>query len=246
VNDHAVASNDGTLVVAKPEGRSASMSEDRLAQPGLAVGEREQNGRRSVVSEVHKTTDDRQGDMVLRTLRRTRQIREFTDHPVDDAAIRAILEVARWTGSGANRQPWTFVIVHDAAERQRIAEFAPHASHVSGAPIAIAIVMDGGAPQWDDYDEGRVAERILIAATALGLGGGIGLANGAERVEVAALLGVRPPAYVRTMISLGHPTEASLRRHTGPGTGRRPFAELVSDHGRGVLHDEEGRAEGES
>jgi nitroreductase len=174
--------------------------------------------------------DDRQGDVVLRTLRRTRQIRQFTQEAVGDGAIRAILEVARWTGSGANRQPWIFVIIRDPAERQRIAELAPHASHVAGAPVAIAIVMDGGAPQWDDYDEGRVAERILIAATALGLGGGIGLANGPERAEVGALLGVRPQAYVRTMISIGHPAEAALRRHSGPGTGRRPFAELVREH----------------
>jgi nitroreductase len=181
------------------------------------------------MTDTQQTTDDRQSDLVLRTLRRTRQIRQFTDEPVDDAAIRAILEVARWTGSGANRQPWTFVIVSDPAERQRIAELAPHASHVAGAPVAIAIVMDGVTPKWDDYDEGRVAERILIAATALGLGGGIGLANGPERAEVAAVLDARPPAYVRTMISLGHPTEAALRRHTGPGTARRPLDELVRE-----------------
>jgi nitroreductase len=132
-------------------------------------------------------------------------------------------------GSGANRQPWTFLIVRDPAERQRIAELAPHAGHVANAPVAIAIVMNGAAPQWDDYDEGRAAERILIAATALGLGGGIGLVNGPERAEVGGLLDVRPPEYVRTMISLGHPTDAALRRHTGPGTGRRPLAELVRE-----------------
>jgi nitroreductase len=182
------------------------------------------------VTAIHQTTDDRRGDTVLRTLRRTRQVREFTHEPVDDASIQAILEVARWTGSGANRQPWTFVIVRDPAERLRIAELAPHAGHVAKAPVAIAIVMNGAAPQWDDYDEGRVAERILIAATGLGLGGGIGLVNGPERGEVGALLDVRPPSYIRTMISLGHPTEAALRRHTGTGTGRRPLAELVREH----------------
>jgi nitroreductase len=181
------------------------------------------------VTEMLQAADDHRGDVVLGTLRRTRQIREFTDESVDDAAIMAILEVARWTGSGANRQPWTFVIVHDPVERQRIAELAPHAGHVAKAPAAIAIVMDGGTPKWDDYDEGRVAERILIAATALGLGGGIGLANGPERAEVGALLGALPPTYVRTIISLGHPAEAALRRHTGPGTGRRPLAELVRE-----------------
>ncbi|MDP9269750.1 MAG: nitroreductase family protein [Chloroflexota bacterium] len=181
------------------------------------------------MADTQSDLDGRQAEVVLRTLRRTRQTRQFTEEPVDDDAIRAILEVARWTGSGANRQPWTFVIVRDAADRQRIAELAPHAWHVAGAPIAIAIVMNGATPKWDDYDEGRVAERMLIAATALGLGGGIGLANGPERAEVGALLDVRPPSYIRTMISLGHPSEAALRRHSGPGTGRRPLAELVRE-----------------
>lgn len=165
----------------------------------------------------------------LRDLRGLRQTRRFTEDPVTDTDLLRILEVARWTGSGANRQPWTFVIVRTPAERQRIAELAPRASHVAGAPVAIAIVMDGAAPLWDDYDEGRVAERILIAATALGLGGGIGLANGPERAEIGALLDVRLPAYIRTMISLGHPAKAALRRHSGPGTGRRPLAELVRE-----------------
>jgi nitroreductase len=182
------------------------------------------------MADTRSDTDVRHGEMVLTTLRRTRQIRDFTDEPVDDDAITAILEVARWTGSGANRQPWTFVIVRDQAERQRIAELAPHAAHVAKAPVAIAIVMNGAAPQWDDYDEGRVAERILIAATAVGLGAGIGLVNGHERTEVGAILDVQPPAYLRTMISLGHPTQAALQRHTGPGTGRRPLAEFVREH----------------
>jgi nitroreductase len=178
---------------------------------------------------VADTQDDHQSEPVLRALRRTRQIRQFTDEPVDEGAIQAILEVARWTGSGANRQPWTFVIVRDEAERHRIAELAPHAWHVAGAPVAIAIAMDGRVPQWDDYDEGRVAERILIAARALGLGGGIGLANGPEQAEVGALLDVLPPAHVQTLISVGHPAEAALQRHTGPRTGRRPLAELVRE-----------------
>jgi nitroreductase len=47
-------------------------------------------------------------DAILRALRRTRQIRRFTDEPVAEADLVAILEVARWTGSSTNRQPWTF------------------------------------------------------------------------------------------------------------------------------------------
>ena len=174
--------------------------------------------------------DDVPAGAALRAMRRTRQVRSFTDEPVDDPAIAAILEVARWTGSSENRQPWMFIVIRDRDVRQRIAEIAPYARHVGKAPIAIAIEMNGEDAEELAYDEGRAAERILIAAGALGLGGGIGWADGAaQQAEVGALLGVTPPAFVRTVVSLGHPTEKASRPRTGPGTGRRPLAELVRE-----------------
>jgi nitroreductase len=168
-------------------------------------------------------------DLVLRTLRRTRQVRQFTDEPVTETELSAILNVARWTGSSMNLQPWTFIVIRDRADRERMAELAPYARHVAGAAVAIAIAMSGDNPEWDAYDEGRVAERILIAAGALDLGGGIGWALETERPQVAALLGLTAPHFVRTIISLGHPSERARRPRSAPGTARRPLAELVRE-----------------
>jgi nitroreductase len=172
---------------------------------------------------------DGSAEVVLRALRRTRQVRRFTDEPVSDADLRAILEVARLTGSSANRQPWEFVAIRDGEVRRRIGEIAPYARHVAKAPLAIAIVMNGENAEWDAYDEARVAERVLIAAGALGLGAGIGWPEGSERDEVAALLSVESPSFVRTVISIGHPTEEARRPRSGPRTGRRPLAQLVRE-----------------
>jgi nitroreductase len=173
---------------------------------------------------------DEDADTILRGLRRTRQIRQFTDEPVDEAALQSILEVARWTGSSQNSQPWTFIVVRDAETRRRIGEVAPYARYVANAPLAIAIAMPGTDPEAEAYDEGRVAERVLIAASALDLGAGIGWADGPEQqATVSALLGVAPPAFVRTIVSVGHPTESALQKRSGPGTGRRPLAEFVRE-----------------
>ncbi len=166
---------------------------------------------------------------VLRVLRRTRQVRQFTDEPVTEADLQAILEVARWTGSSTNRQTWIFLVIRSRADREHLATLAPYARHVARAAIAIAIVMNGEDPEWDAYDEGRAAERILIATGALGLGAGIGWAVEGERVEVSEFLGVTPPAFVRTIMSIGHPTDAARRPRSGPGTGRRPLAEVVQE-----------------
>jgi len=46
----------------------------------------------------------------VRPLLRTRQVREFTPEPPSDEQLDAILEVARWTGSSQNSQPWRFVV----------------------------------------------------------------------------------------------------------------------------------------
>ncbi|MBA3236136.1 MAG: nitroreductase family protein [Chloroflexi bacterium] len=168
-------------------------------------------------------------ESVLRALRRTRQVRRFTDDPVSDTHLRAILEVARWTGSSENRQPWTFIVLRDRADRERIAEVAPYARHLARAPLGIAIEMSGENAEWDAYDEGRAAERMLIAAGALGLGAGIGWAVDSEQSRVAEFLGVVHPAFVRTIISVGHPTESSRRPRTPPGTARRALAEVVEE-----------------
>lgn len=55
-------------------------------------------------------------------LRSTGSTRDFTDHPVDDATVVAILGDARFAPSGGNRQPWRVVVVKDLAIRRRLAD----------------------------------------------------------------------------------------------------------------------------
>ena len=55
-----------------------------------------------------KPFDRTTADVILAALRRTRQVRQFTDELVSDDDLQAILDVARWSGSSMNRQPWTF------------------------------------------------------------------------------------------------------------------------------------------
>ncbi len=168
-------------------------------------------------------------DVVLRALRRTRQVRRFTEELVDEDDLRAILEVARWTGSSENGQLWQFIVIRDGAVRRRIGELSRYARYVGTAPLAIAIAMPGEDLETDAYDEGRAAERLLVAAGAMDLGAGIGWTETPERAEVGALLGVTPPAFVRTIVAIGHPTEDARQARAGPGTGRRPLAEIVRE-----------------
>jgi len=53
-------------------------------------------------------------------IRTLRAVREFTDEPVSDEAIRTMLDLAVCAPSGGNRQPWHFVVVRDSAARRVI------------------------------------------------------------------------------------------------------------------------------
>jgi len=51
-----------------------------------------------------------------------RAIRRFKPDPVPDEYIEKILEVARWAPSGANSQPWEFIVVKDPEMVRKIYE----------------------------------------------------------------------------------------------------------------------------
>jgi nitroreductase len=172
-------------------------------------------------------TDPQPVQPLLRTMRRVRSVRSFRPDPVPDEVLTEILDVARWTGSGSNRQPWMFVVVRERATLSAIAAASPNVRHVAGAAAVIVIIMDGDMPEIETFDEGRVAERILIAATDLGLASAIGWIVPAGAAGVGALLGVPKGRRVRTLVSLGYPTEEGSRPKSAPGTARRPLAEMV-------------------
>ena len=168
---------------------------------------------------------------VVRPLLRTRQFREFTSEPVSEEELRALAEVARWTGSGGNSQPWRFIIVRHEPLLRRLAGIAmPQTRSLQTAMAAIAITLpnDPEAEVISAYDEGRVAERILVAATMLGLGAGIGWVREQFRADIERALGVGDDRFVRTLIAVGHPTAAALAPRQPAGQARLPLDQLTT------------------
>ncbi len=53
-------------------------------------------------------------------MQRRRSVRHFSDRPVPRAIIEDCLRVANSAPSGANKQPWHFVVVSDPATKRRI------------------------------------------------------------------------------------------------------------------------------
>ena len=162
----------------------------------------------------------------LNAIRHVRQVRAYTPEPVDPAALDEILQVARWSGSSANTQPWRFVVIDDPAVLRELGEI--RLPWIATAPVAIAIVLDGNKRIAEAYDEGRVTERIMIAARLLGLGAAVAWHGDAEQqARARAILGVPDEATSRAIITIGHPDPSTTPKRTAAG-GRKPLDELVS------------------
>ncbi|HEX7171668.1 MAG TPA: nitroreductase family protein [Candidatus Limnocylindria bacterium] len=166
----------------------------------------------------------------IRPLLRARQVRQFSGEPVEPAALDAIADAARWSGSSQNSQPWRFVIVRERSTLQAIHKAGlPSTRSLATAAAAIAIVMPqrpGGGISIA-FDEGRAAERILIAASMLDLGAGIAWIKTEVRLAVASLLSLPDDRFVRTVVSIGHPSDAGRRPKSAPGEARLPREDVV-------------------
>ena len=153
---------------------------------------------------------------VLRTLR---AVRSYSGQTVPRQVVHDILEVARWTGSAKNTQPWELIVVADRASLQRLASLGQYAGHLAGAALGVVLVMEGPGR---DFDAGRLAQNIMLAAWAYGLGSCIASLFPADNEQRARqLLGVPEGRSLHTVIALGYPagTEA-LRLRSAPHTVR--------------------------
>lgn len=162
------------------------------------------------------------------TLRTVRQIRQYAPDPVPDDILQQLLQVARWTGSSKNTQPWHFIVVRDPEALRRISVLRPNINWLAGAPLAIAIVLDGAGSS-QAYDEGRVTERLLIGAHMLGYGGGTAwFGDDSQQAEAKRVLGIPAERTARSLVAIGRPISVKDPRPGPAAGGRKQLSEIVS------------------
>ncbi|MCL4370592.1 MAG: nitroreductase family protein [Chloroflexi bacterium] len=92
------------------------------------------------------------GDEFLEVVKNRRSVRRFKPDPVPDETIEKILEAARWCMSGANGQPWEFVVVRDPALKEKIAEAKDEAQRLTGA-LELTRVLEMRQPFYRGYPD---------------------------------------------------------------------------------------------
>jgi nitroreductase len=165
----------------------------------------------------------------IKLLRGLRAVRQFRPDAIPQEVINALLEVARWSGTASNRQHWELVVIQDKKTLQALAQCEGYAQHLAGAALGIVLVMAGepGLVEQETFDEGKLSERIMLAAEAYGVGSCIGWLRGRGRTDAKTLLGIPQNRLVRTTISLGYPDEEALRARPKRTDARKPLSELV-------------------
>jgi nitroreductase len=163
-------------------------------------------------------------------LRRLRSVRLFRPEPVPPPVLDDILAVARWTGSSRNAQPWELIVVTDPAALRAMGaiEGQGNVRFLTDAPLALAILLDGDNPVDETYDEGRMTERIMLAAAAHGLGSNMAWFNDAGARQVRAILGFPERKVFRSAIAIGYPDEDALRARLPRPQPRKPLDQIVS------------------
>jgi nitroreductase len=156
-------------------------------------------------------------------LRSLRAVREFERKPVPEDIVQDILEVARWSGSASNRQFGEIIVIRKPETLQALAGLGGYVGHLRGAALGMILVMPGEWPEGETFDEGRLAERIMLAAWAHGVGSSVGWFSPEGRKDAKRILGVPAKPAVRTAISLGYPAGAPRRG------SRKPISEVVHE-----------------
>ncbi len=162
---------------------------------------------------------------IIQAMLARRSIRKYTDEPVTDEALTAILEAGRWAPSGLNNQPWRFLVVkRDDPRKEKLAECTKYARIVRECAACIAVLLEKEAMYSEIKDHqgaGACTQNMLLAIHALGLGAvWLGQIVNDQAASLDAL-GLDPARYeLEAVIALGHPAQKG-------SSDRKPLSDLL-------------------
>jgi FMN reductase [NAD(P)H] len=175
----------------------------------------------------------------IQTITDHRSIRSYTDQPVSEDHLNAILAAAQAMPTSINGQQVSVVVVRDADRRAQIAELAAGNPWIAQAPVFLVFVADfhktglgvqkKGKTQVihasaegavvATFDAGLAMGGAIVAAESLGLGivpiGGIRK----DPQGIIDLLGLPASTFPLAGLVIGHPADRSSQKPRMPRAG---------------------------
>ena len=150
---------------------------------------------------------------ILQTILNRRSVRQYTDEPIPEEKLNAILYAGLAAASSKNRRPWEFVVVRDRAMLDALGGCRPGASNLlSKCQAAIVVCADAEAVDVWVEDCGSAMTQMHLMADAIGVGScwlQVRLrkaADGRDTADVVRqLLGIPGKYGVMAILTLGMP-----------------------------------------
>jgi len=158
----------------------------------------------------------------LEIIQKRHSVRNFKNNPVDDAAIRSIVDAARLSPSACNAQPWRFIAVTEKSLLRQLVDRgmggAVPNKWASTAPVIIigCAVLNlmthylGEAVkgiQYHQIDMGISMEHMVLRATEMGLG--TCWIGWFREKNIRKTLNIPKDWKIISLIALGYPQDES-------------------------------------
>ena len=95
-----------------------------------------------------------------------RDTRAYSDDPIPNEALNRIIEAGRMAGSSKNTQPIRLIVIRNREWLKEVATCGTFSQPLLGAQAGIAVCA---APNGSDFDAGRAAQNMMVAAWNDGL-----------------------------------------------------------------------------
>ena len=104
------------------------------------------------------------------TIRNRRSIKEFTLDTVSHETLEGLVDLARLSPAGNNKNAWRFIVIQDRQMLECLGETHPYCGWLKKASAGIAVIIDPKATRYWPEDCSVAATTIWLAATGQGLG----------------------------------------------------------------------------
>ena len=167
----------------------------------------------------------------IRTLLARRSIRKYTDQPVADETVEAVLGAALRAPTSSNIQSYSVIVVRDQDTKDKLSLLTGKQRHVADCSVFLAFCADLTRMSWamekngasiadnnlelflvSSVDAALVGMSAYLAAESLGLSGVMIGAVRNKPEAVAQLLGLPQLSYCVFGMCLGWPAEAPQQK----------------------------------
>ncbi len=160
-----------------------------------------------------------------------RDTRDYTDQPISDEVLQRVLQAGRMAGSTKNEESNRLIVVRDQAVQNALAESGDFSSWIGTSAVIIGIAVPLGPLRGFDvgplrgFDVGRMAQNMMVAAHAEGLGSCPVTLQHQDKARTAVGL---PDDWDMTMVvTLGWPGPDAPDSKSTPKRTRVPLDQLV-------------------